>query len=110
VTKWTQDTPLKTGFHPPEQCARGRTDCRSLHQLISTFGDHTFFCVGEVAPGCSPEPQDKWAFCAKGDGTRDYCAETDVRFFVDQRDLSQIAAVAAAGLAIVIPPDDERGA
>lgn len=60
---WTKTDPLKVGLHPSGQCARGRTDCRSLAQVISTEEPRTFACCGEVAPGCSPVPQDQWSFC-----------------------------------------------
>jgi hypothetical protein len=105
MTGWTKTTPLKTGFHPCEQCARGRDDCRSLAQIVSTEAT-TFMCVGEVKPGCSPEPRDQWALCIKGDATRDYCEATDLRIFVDRYDLSHISAVTAMGLATVIPCDE----
>lgn len=108
MSEWTKNTALKTGHHPPEQCARGRTDCRSLHQLLSTEGDTTIVCCGEVKPGHTPEPRDKWCFCVRGDHTRTHCSGTDIRIFVDQRDMSHFSAVLSAGLAMVIPCDDER--
>lgn len=99
------EAPLKVGFHPPEQCARGRTDCRSLAQIIASSGE-TFVCCGEVI-GHTPEPKDKWSFCFKGDQSRPYCAGTDLRIFVDRRDMSHMAAVLGMGLATVLPPDEE---
>jgi hypothetical protein len=102
-------TPLKTGFHPPEQCVRGRTDCRSLAQIIATpdDGEMTYMCVGELAPGASPEPLDQWCFCHKSRHDRSYIGGVDIRFFVDRRDMSHMAAVLSMGLATVIPPDGE---
>lgn len=97
---------LKMGFHPPLQCARGRTDCRSLAQIIA--GDvppYTFVCCGEVLDGATPEPRDKWAFCFRGCQTRSHCVGTDIRIFVDQRDMSHMVGVLGMGLATVIPPD-----
>jgi len=108
MAEWTKDTPLKTGFHPPEQCARGRSDCRSLAQIIST-DDDTFMCCGEVAPGASPDPRDNWSVCVKGKSDRAHCMGSDVRVFVDRRDMSHMAAVLTMGLAVAIPPDDEAG-
>lgn len=96
--------PLKVGFHPPEQCARGRTDCQSLAQIISTEQPHTFVCCGEVL-GDSPEPRDQWSFCFRADQDREHCVGTDLRIFVDRRDMSHMAAVLSMGLATVIPPD-----
>jgi hypothetical protein len=106
--QFVRNTPLKTGFHPPEQCVRGRTDCRSLAQIIAApdDGDKTFMCVGELAEGCS-EPTDKWCFCHKSRHDRNYIGGVDIRFFVDRRDMSHMAAVLAMGLATVIPPDEE---
>lgn len=106
MTDFTRRTPLKTGFHAPEQCARGRTDCRSLAQIVSS-DTTTFACCGEVAPGATPFPRDQWAFCMRGTDERPGVAGTDVRFFVDRRDMSHMSAVLAMGLATVIPPDDE---
>lgn len=103
------DEALLTGFHPPEQCARGRTDCRSLAQIISTNDDpeqRTFMCCGEVLNGATPRPQDQWVFCLRGED-RPCSPGTDVRFFVDRRDMSHMAAVLSMGLATVIPPDVE---
>lgn len=106
MSGFTRTTPLKTGLHPPEQCARGRSDCRSLAQIISSDGA-TFTCCGEVAPGATPFPRDQWAFCMRGCDDRRGVVGTDVRFFVDRRDVSHMAAVLAMGLATVIPPDPE---
>lgn len=105
-----KDEPLLTGFHPPEQCVRGRTDCRSLAQIISTNDNpekRTFMCCGEVLNGATVEPRDQWSFCHRSDQTRAYCGGVDIRFFVDRRDMSHMAAVLAMGLATVIPPDDD---
>lgn len=100
------ERPLLTGFHPPEQCARGRTDCQSLAQIVSTGGQRTFMCCGEVLNGATPRPQDQWVFCLRGEDRPDGPG-TDVRFFVDRRDMSHMAAVLSMGLATVIPPDPE---
>lgn len=106
---WTKRTPLKTGFHPPEQCVRGRTDCRSLAQIVSTVEAKTFMCVGEVAEGASPELGDKWCFCHRSSHDRAHVDGVDVRLFLDQRDMSHMAAVLSMGLATVISPDEGRG-
>ena len=98
---WVKDTPLKVGLHPPEQCVRGRTDCRSLQQVISSSVD-TFICCGEVKPGCTPEPRDKWALCVKGAQDRGYCAGTDIRIFIDEKDMANISAVLTFGLSAAI--------
>ena len=101
------DEPLLTGFHPPEQCARGRVDCQSLAQVISTNGEpRTFICCGEVLDNATPRAQDQWALCVKGYNSDD-CVGTDMRIFCDRRDLSHIAAVTAMGLAMVIPLDEQ---
>lgn len=99
--KWVKETPLKVGLHPPEQCARGRADCRSLSQIISSDLT-TFICCGEMAPGCSPEPRDKWSLCVKGVQDRDYCLGTDMRIFVDEKDMANISAVLTFGLSVAI--------
>lgn len=104
--RFALDTPLKAGFHPPEQCARGRQDCRSLAQIVSSDAA-TFVCCGEVAPGATPFPRDQWAFCLRGEQDRPGVEGTDVRFFIDRRDMSHMAAVLAMGLATVISPDAE---
>lgn len=96
---WTKDGPLKVGLHPPEQCARGRLDCRSLAQVVSDDGA-TFVCCGEVAPGRTPDPRDKWAFCVKGDQARAHCAGTDVRIFVDRIDMVDMVGVLATGVSM----------
>lgn len=106
MSDWTQQTPLQVGFHPPEQCVRGRTDCRSLHQIISSGEKPTFICCGEVKPGCTPVPQDKWSFCmGMCNGPHDH--GYDLRIFIDRRDMSHMAAVLSAGLAIIMQPDEE---
>lgn len=98
---WTKDTPLKVGLHPPEQCARGRTDCRSLHQCVSTQREpRTFICCGEVAPGCSPVIQDSWSFCIYGDPGREGVTGTDLRIFIDRVDMADMAAVLATGVSM----------
>lgn len=102
--------PLKTGFHPPEQCVRGRTDCQSLSQIISTDEPYTFMCCGEVLNGATPWPTDKWVFCHRSRHDRPDCGGVDIRFFVDRRDMSHMAAVLSTGLAMAIPPDDEVSA
>lgn len=105
---FVRDTPLKTGFHPPEQCVRGRTDCRSLTQIISTGdpADRTFMCLGELAEGCSQRGDD-WCFCHRSRHDRDYIGGVDIRFFVNRRDMSHMAAVLSMGLATVIPDDED---
>lgn len=99
------ERPLLVGFHPPEQCVRGRTDCRSLAQIISSEEPYTFMCCGEVVGGATPEPQDQWVFCHRSEQDRDYCAGNDIRMFVDRRDMSHMAAVLSMGLAMAISPD-----
>jgi len=98
------DEPLKVGFHPPLQCARGRTDCRSLAQLISSRDEPTFVCCGEVDEGKTPVPEDRWSFCINtmnaGHG-KGY----NFRAFVDRRDMSHMSAVLSMALAMVIPLD-----
>lgn len=105
ATVLPSERPLKTGFHPPEQCVRGRTDCRSLAQIISvgTPDQRTFMCCGEVLDDATVDPGDQWSFCHRSDQTRRHCGAVDVRFFVDQRDMSHMAAVLSMGLATVIP-------
>lgn len=113
MADWTKDTPLKVGLHPPEQCARGRTDCRSLAQVISSQEPRTFICCGEVAPGATPVPQDQWSFCMGCDegGTR--AVGTDMRIFIDRVDMSDMAYVLATGLSMTVQrqctchPDDK---
>lgn len=102
---WTKDDPIKTGLHPPEQCARGRTDCRSLHQVVSTDDEpRTFICCGEVAPGSSPVPQDQWAFCMfNGDQAHQGIPGSNLRVFIDRVDMSDMAAVLAVGLSMTVP-------
>jgi hypothetical protein len=103
------DEPLKTGFHAPEQCFRGRRDCRSLAQLLSSGDPITGMCLGEVLEGATPDPRDKWCFCVRGMQDRDYCEGTDVRLFVDQQDMSHMAAVLSMGLAWAILPEAAAG-
>lgn len=100
---------LQTGFHPPEQCARGRADCRSLSQIVSD-GAVTFMCCGEVAPGATPWPSDRWSFCHRSRADRTEVGGVDFRIFVDRRDMSHLAAVLSMGLAVAIPTDPELGA
>lgn len=97
--------PLKTGWHPQEQCARGRTDCRSLLQILSTGDPLTIICCGEVLDGATPEPRDQWSLCIRGDGTRSYCANTDMRIFVDRDDLSHISAVTSYARGLIDSAD-----
>lgn len=99
---WTKTAPLKTGLHPPEQCARGRTDCRSLAQVISTHEPRTFICCGEVAPGCTPVPQDQWSFCMGCDHDGERPIGTNIRIFIDRVDMSDMAAVLATGLSMTV--------
>jgi hypothetical protein len=103
---FTRQDALKVGFHAPEQCARGRSDCRSLAQIVSSDAA-TFFCCGEVAPGATPWPDDQWVVCVRGCNDRPGVVGTDVRFYVDRRDLSHLAAVSAMGLAAVIPVEND---
>lgn len=89
------------GFHPPLYCPRGKTDCQSLAQIIST-GHASFVCCGErdsVTP--RTVEQDSHRFCHKtGEGV-------DVMMNHDSRDLAHIAAVYAWALAVAIPPVKE---
>ena len=101
-------TPLKTGFHPPEQCVRGCADCRSLAQIISTGppDERTFMCVGErQVPDQHPEG-DHWTFCHRSIQGREHIGHVDFRIFVNRRDMSHMAAVLSMGLATVIPCDE----
>lgn len=98
------DEPLKVGFHPPLQCARGRQDCRSLAQIISSSDSPTFICCGEVLDGATPVPQDQWSFCL-GMIDAPHGRGYDFRCFVDRRDMSHMSAVLSMALAMAIPPD-----
>jgi hypothetical protein len=106
---FVRETPLKTGFHPPEQCVRGRKDCRSLAQIISTGDDPTFMCVGELENG-SAQHGDNWCFCHRSRHDRDYIGGVDVRMVVNRRDMSHMAAVLSMGLAVAIPDDEDEPA
>lgn len=99
---WTRDEPLKVGLHPPEQCARGRTDCRSLAQVVSTHEPRTFICCGEVAPGCSPVPQDKWSFCMGCHQEGERPIGTNIRVFIDRVDMADMASVLATGMSMTV--------
>ena len=99
---------LKTGFHPMEQCARGRTDCRSLMQILSTTEESeaagegtTITCCGEVLNGATPEPRDQWSLCIKSSQNRAHVAGNDIRIFVDRQDISHLAAVLSYGRALI---------
>lgn len=102
---FVKQTPLKTGFHPPEQCIRKRTDCRSLAQIISSDRS-TFMCVGELENGCAQKGDD-WSFCHRSRHDRNYIGGVDVRMFVNRRDMSHMAAVLTMGLATVIPDNED---
>ncbi|MGE5500625.1 MAG: hypothetical protein ACM3W4_01725 [Ignavibacteriales bacterium] len=112
--KWTLDTPLKVGFHPPEQCVRGRSDCRSLAQIISDGdpprndpGRYTFMCCGERDPATiTGERKDKWRLCHRSVMDRSHTAGVDIMFNVCRYDMSHLAAVLGMGLATVIPLDE----
>ncbi len=93
--------PLKTGFHPIEQCARGLSGCRSLLQIVSTESEQTITCCGEVLDGRTPEPRDQWSLCIKSRQDRDHCAGNDLRIFVDRQDISHIAAVLTYARALI---------
>ena len=103
MSAWTRATPLAVGFHPPEQCARGRSDCRSLGQVISSDAT-TFVCCGEVAKGATPDPADEWAFCVRGRDDRPGVNGTDIRIFIDKMDMSHMTMVLATAQAIATTP------
>jgi hypothetical protein len=106
---FVKQTPLKTGFHPPEQCVRGRTDCRSLAQIIAEGepATRTFMCLGELRDRDTHPEGDDWCFCHRSRHDRDYIGAVDFRIFVNRRDMSHMAAVLSMGLATVMP--DELG-
>lgn len=97
--------PLKTGFHPMEQCARGLTNCRSLLQIVSTEAERTITCCGEVLNGATPEPRDQWSLCIKSSQTRAHTAGNDLRLFVDRQDISHIASVLGYARALIDSAD-----
>lgn len=99
------DTPLKTGFHPMEQCARGLGTCRSLMQILSTERPLTITCCGEVLNGATPEPRDQWSLCITSRQDRAHTAGNDLRIFIDRQDMSHIAAVTAYGRALIDSAD-----
>lgn len=103
----SNSAPLKVGLHPPLQCARGRSDCRSLHQVISSNVE-TFVCCGEVLGGATPWPGDDWSLCIYGDSNREGVSGTDIRIFVDRIDMSDIAAVMAVGLSMSVPRENNE--
>lgn len=104
------DAPLKTGFHPMEQCARGLTNCQSLMQILSTTDQPTIICCGEVLNGATPEPNDQWSLCIRSKQDRPHCAGNDLRMFVDRQDISQIGAVLAYARALIESADHHNPA
>ena len=84
------------GFHPPLYCPRGRTDCQSLAQIIST-NHASFICCGENDGSARPVEQDKYTFCHKSGGG------VDLTTYMDQRDIAHFAAVLGWALAVAIP-------
>ncbi len=73
-------------------CPRGRTDCKSLAQIISD-GHVSFVCCGENDGSDVTVQEDRYRFCHK-------TAEgVDVLMNHDRRDLSHIAAVYSWALA-----------
>lgn len=103
--------PLKTGFHPMEQCARGLKNCRSLMQFLSTSesnvvtDDMTITCCGEVLNNATPEPRDQWSLCIKSQQDRSHTAGNDLRIFVDRQDISHIAGVLTYARALIDSDD-----
>lgn len=86
------------GFHDPLYCPRGRTDCKSLAQIISQ--EHrSFVCCGENDGSSASVPTDKYRMCHKTE------EGVDVMMNHDQRDLSHMAAVYSWALAAVIAVD-----
>jgi hypothetical protein len=83
------------GFHPPRYCPRGRRDCQSLAQIIST-GHATFICCGENDGTERRVSQDRYRFCQQ---TRD---GVDVMTDHDARDLAHIAACVNGALAVAL--------
>ncbi len=98
----------REGFHDPRYCPRGRADCKSLAQIIST-GHASFVCCGENDGTWLAVLTDRYRFCHKTN------EGVDVLMNHDQRDLAHIAAVYSWGLAAVIavdaghPGDSRRG-
>jgi hypothetical protein len=93
--------PRREGFHPPLYCPRGRTDCRSLAQVIAE-GHASFMCCGENDAPLRPMPQDEFTFCHRTE------YGVDVMTFHDRRDLAHMAAVLGWALAVAIPPVDAK--
>lgn len=95
-----QNIHAREGFHDPLYCPRGRTDCKSLAQIIGA--EHrSFICCGENDGAGVSVPTDHYRVCHK---TED---GVDVLMNHDQRDLSHMAAVYSWALAAVI--DAEAG-
>lgn len=86
----------REGFRPPLYCPRGRQDCRSLAQIIST-GHASFVCCGERDDSPRLVQQDAYRFCYKS------AVDVNVMINHDQRDIAHIAAVYSWALATVIP-------
>ena len=97
--------PLKTGFHPMEQCPRGYTNCRSLLQIVSTEQEQTITCCGEVLNGETPDRRDKWALCIKSSQTREHTPGNDLHLFLDRQDISHIGAVLGYARALIDSAD-----
>lgn len=102
--------PLKTGFHPMEQCARGLSNCQSLLQIVSTAEERTITCCGEVLDEHTPEPNDRWSICIRSASNRGHCAGVDLRIFVDRQDISHIAAVTTYARALIDSADHHNPA
>jgi hypothetical protein len=94
----TEQQARREGFHDPIYCPRGRDDCKSLAQIIST-GHVSFVCCGENDGQQVSVATDRYRFCHRtGEGV-------DVLMNHDQRDMAHIAAVFGWALAAVISPE-----
>jgi len=95
-------TASREGFFEPKYCPRGRTDCKSLAQIIAV-NHASYMCCGErqEPPEARALPQDAYRFCLKSE------EGVDVMINQDERDLAHIAAVYAWATAATIPPHGE---
>lgn len=89
---------IREGFHDPVYCPRGRTDCRSLAQIISEAHE-SFVCCGENDGSSAAVATDRYRFCHKT------AYGVDAMMNHDQRDMAHIAAVYSWALAAVIATD-----
>jgi hypothetical protein len=98
---------VSRGWHPPEQCVRGRKDCRSLAQVVSENEPPTFVCCGEFMGDRSDWPDDAWKFCHRSLHDRDTIGGVDIEIRVDRRDIAHMAGILSMALAIVMPTEGE---